>query len=163
MIGVVPNIHNMKCGGCDRIEPVILRFGCGHFLCLPKCWRNYARTKLDNRELLFDTPQQGADATLSCPNSNRAHGECKYYVQSHNLFKALGKARYENYQTLGMEHLIGRMLTPESSDGRIDLKGKELPPLPTMKRCTGVLFFYSHCHMSSVFVALAKLILCDLL
>lgn len=37
-----------------------------------------------------------------------------------------------------MEHLVGRMLTPESSDGRIDLKGKALPPLPTMKRCTGV-------------------------
>lgn len=57
--GVVPNTTKAACDACNRVEDMILRFGCGHFICIPKCWRNYARTKLDNRELLFDTPFQG--------------------------------------------------------------------------------------------------------
>lgn len=171
--GVIHNTTKEKCGGCDRIEPIVLRFGCGHFICLPKCWRNYMRTKLDNRELLFDKPQQGADATLSCP-----HG-CRHYVQSENLFKSTGKARFEQYQTLrmyltnvliylpgslkmlnldssifndcvylcvrmyiyiDMEHLVGRLLTPESTDGRLELK-VELPVGPLTKTCKIVWLF----------------------
>lgn len=67
--GVVTNINKLQCDGCKCISPKILRFDCGHFICLPKCWRTYACTKLDNRELLFDTPKNGDDATLRCPGN----------------------------------------------------------------------------------------------
>jgi hypothetical protein len=65
--GVISNPSGAVCGGCQKVEPTLLRGGCGHFVCAPKCWRNYARAKLDNRELLFNTPSLGADATLACP------------------------------------------------------------------------------------------------
>ncbi|AYV84361.1 MAG: putative E3 ubiquitin-protein ligase parkin [Hyperionvirus sp.] len=126
--GVVSNKAGEICGGCGKVEPVVLKFGCNHFVCVPKCWRNYARTKLDNRELLFDTPTPGSDATLSCPAG------CRHFVESHNLFKALGKARYEQYQTLGMEHLVGRPLTAESREGRLVLTKKQ-PGSTNMLNC----------------------------
>ena len=58
---------------------------------------------------------------------------CRQFVQSYNLFKALGKARFEQYQTLGMEQLVGRRLSPESTDGRLELK--TIIPVTLIKRC----------------------------
>ncbi len=135
--GVISNKSNIKCGDCKQIEPILLRWECGHYLCIRKCWRLYLRTKLDNRELLFDIPRQGADATLICPSTadrTKIEPKCKHYVKSHNLFKVYGKTRYDQYQTLGMEHLVGRMLTPQSTDGEIDLKDLVIT-FPISKRC----------------------------
>jgi hypothetical protein len=70
--GVIANVNGLPCGGCGKVEPVVLRFGCNHFICIPKCWRNYARAKLDVRELFFDTPTKGCDATLPCPGNLKA-------------------------------------------------------------------------------------------
>ncbi|AYV81121.1 MAG: hypothetical protein Harvfovirus17_15 [Harvfovirus sp.] len=125
---IICNDTKETCVGCGKVEPTLLQFGCGHFICAMKCWRNYVRTKLDNRELLFDTPTPGCDSTLACPAG------CRHFIQSHALFKALGKARHEQYQTLGMEHLVGRSLTKESDEGRLALV-KRLPLQNNYKFC----------------------------
>lgn len=123
--GVIANTEQLPCDVCKAVHPTVHRWDCGHFLCLPKCYRDYIRTKLDNRELLVNTPTKDYDATYACPLG------CRAYIKSHNCFKMLGKARYQQYQTLGMESMIGRLLTPESTDGRQKLVNKIPDPIIT--------------------------------
>jgi hypothetical protein len=127
--GAVPNIHSMECGVCKTIQPTVMRFGCRHFVCMPRCLRNYIRSKLDNRELAVNIPGHH-NATLRCPSNII----CQFFIEHHFVFLAQGKARYEHYQMLCMDHIADRMLTPESYEGRQELT--KLPPYHDKKRCT---------------------------
>lgn len=62
---------------------------------------------------------------------------CKEYVQSHHLFKSLGKKLYEKYQALGLERLVGRIIKPPSKIGYRYLgdKDSKMDPPITSQLC----------------------------
>ncbi|AYV80715.1 MAG: putative E3 ubiquitin-protein ligase parkin [Harvfovirus sp.] len=112
---VFANKTGIVCSPCEKVEQMLLRFGCNHVICL-NCWRKYTVLKLNNRELLFNTPTISSDPTLCCPVG------CRKFIVGDNAFRILGKVLFAQYVTLGMEQMVGRKITPESTLGRVQLK-----------------------------------------